>query len=65
MSTSTKSVPSFRTDWSRTAKKHVQHTTKTVGSVGGIDLQLLGLGNNGHIGFNRAGRSIRERDTLR
>ena len=23
-----------------------------IGSLGGIDLQLLGLGNNGHIGFN-------------
>ena len=25
---------------------------ETIRSVGGIDLQLLGLGNNGHIGFN-------------
>jgi glucosamine-6-phosphate deaminase len=27
-------------------------------SVGGIDLQVLGLGNNGHIGFNEPGSSI-------
>ncbi len=25
---------------------------KTIQSLGGVDLQLLGLGNNGHIGFN-------------
>lgn len=25
---------------------------KTIGSLGGVDLQLLGIGNNGHIGFN-------------
>ena len=28
---------------------------ETIRSVGGIDLQLLGLGNNGHIGFNEPG----------
>jgi len=26
--------------------------------VGGIDLQILGIGNNGHIGFNEPGSSI-------
>ncbi|MCR4650781.1 MAG: glucosamine-6-phosphate deaminase [Lachnospiraceae bacterium] len=28
---------------------------KTIASVGGVDLQLLGLGHNGHIGFNEPG----------
>jgi glucosamine-6-phosphate deaminase len=28
---------------------------KLIGSLGGIDLQLLGLGLNGHIGFNEPG----------
>lgn len=28
---------------------------KVIESMGGIDLQLLGLGNNGHIGFNEPG----------
>ena len=27
----------------------------TIRKLGGIDLQLLGLGNNGHIGFNEPG----------
>ena len=31
-------------------------------SVGGVDLQLLGLGHNGHIGFNEPGSSF-EKDT--
>ena len=31
-------------------------------SVGGIDLQLLGLGNNGHIGFNEPGAAF-EKET--
>lgn len=31
-------------------------------SVGGIDLQLLGMGNNGHIGFNEPGEAF-EKET--
>lgn len=31
-------------------------------SLGGIDLQLLGIGNNGHIGFNEPGEAF-ERET--
>lgn len=30
-------------------------------SVGGIDLQLLGVGRNGHIGFNEPGSSMKSR----
>ncbi len=30
-------------------------------SFGGIDLQLLGLGNNGHIGFNEPGAAFERR----
>lgn len=29
---------------------------------GGVDLQLLGLGNNGHIGFNEPGEAF-EKET--
>lgn len=32
--------------------------------VGGIDLQVLGIGNNGHIGFNEPGSSIYSRTRL-
>lgn len=34
----------------------------TIKRLGGIDLQLLGLGNNGHIGFNEPGESF-EKET--
>jgi glucosamine-6-phosphate deaminase len=30
-------------------------------SVGGVDLQVLGIGGNGHIGFNEPGSSIASR----
>ena len=29
--------------------------SKLIGDIGGTDVQLLGLGNNGHIGFNEPG----------
>jgi glucosamine-6-phosphate deaminase len=32
-----------------------------IDSLGGIDLQLLGVGANGHIGFNEPGRALRAR----
>ena len=38
--------------------KHEQ----SIKSLGGIDLQLLGLGNNGHIGFNEPGAAF-EKET--
>ncbi|MSS63394.1 glucosamine-6-phosphate deaminase [Velocimicrobium porci] len=34
------------------AKKECDRYNHVIESMGGIDLQLLGLGNNGHIGFN-------------
>lgn len=34
------------------ADKECQRYNDVIESVGGIDLQLLGLGHNGHIGFN-------------
>ena len=34
----------------------------TIATSGGIDLQLLGLGHNGHIGFNEPGAAF-ERET--
>ena len=33
-------------------------------SVGGIDLQLLGLGPNGHIGFNEPGEAFELETTV-
>ncbi|MGE5106100.1 MAG: glucosamine-6-phosphate deaminase [Sphingobacteriales bacterium] len=31
---------------------------KQIADLGGIDLQILGIGNNGHIGFNEPGSSL-------
>lgn len=39
-------------------KKHCLKYESLIDAVGGIDLQVLGIGNNGHIGFNEPGSSI-------
>jgi len=39
-------------------KKCCLEYEEKIESVGGIDLQVLGIGNNGHIGFNEPGSSI-------
>ena len=39
-------------------KKHCQEYEELIESKGGIDMQILGIGNNGHIGFNEPGSSI-------
>ncbi len=37
---------------------------KKIADAGGVDLQILGIGNNGHIGFNEPGSSINSRTRL-
>jgi len=39
-------------------KKHCQDYEQKIKSSGGIDLQILGIGHNGHIGFNEPGSAI-------
>src|SRR5687767_10493800 len=39
-------------------KNHCAEYDRIIEEVGGIDLQILGIGNNGHIGFNEPGSSI-------
>ncbi|SKA12235.1 glucosamine-6-phosphate deaminase [Sediminibacterium ginsengisoli] len=39
-------------------KKYCAEYDAKIQAVGGIDLQVLGIGNNGHIGFNEPGSSI-------
>ena len=39
-------------------KHHCQQYDEMIEQAGGIDLQILGIGNNGHIGFNEPGSSI-------
>jgi len=43
-------------------KKACQDHEDTIQALGGVDLQLLGLGNNGHIGFNEPGAAF-EKET--
>ena len=45
-------------------KEHCAAYEKKIEEVGGIDLQILGIGNNGHIGFNEPGSSIYSRTRL-
>src|ERR1043165_2974666 len=40
-----------------TVKNHCAEYEKQIEEAGGIDLQVLGIGNNGHIGFNEPGSS--------
>ncbi|ASK62716.1 glucosamine-6-phosphate deaminase [Virgibacillus phasianinus] len=42
-------------------KKECQEYEKSIRSHGNIDLQILGLGANGHIGFNEPGTSFNSR----
>src|SRR6185312_13137591 len=39
-------------------KQHCIEYEQMIEKAGGIDLQILGIGNNGHIGFNEPGSSI-------
>ena len=40
------------------AKQHCIQYEQMIDDAGGLDLQVLGIGNNGHIGFNEPGSSI-------
>jgi glucosamine-6-phosphate deaminase len=45
-------------------KKHCADYERQIEEAGGIDLQILGIGNNGHIGFNEPGSSIYSKTRL-
>ncbi len=45
-------------------KSHCSQYEKKIEQAGGIDLQVLGIGNNGHIGFNEPGSGIYSRTRL-
>ncbi len=40
------------------SEKACQDYNRIIAQVGGVDLQLLGLGHNGHIGFNEPGTAF-------
>ncbi len=45
-------------------KEHCAAYENAIDAAGGIDLQILGIGNNGHIGFNEPGSSIYSKTRL-
>jgi glucosamine-6-phosphate deaminase len=45
-------------------KQHCLEYELMIEKAGGIDLQILGIGNNGHIGFNEPGSSIHSKTRL-
>lgn len=45
-------------------KQHCVEYEEKIAALGGIDLQILGIGLNGHIGFNEPGSSIHSRTRL-
>ncbi len=45
-------------------KAHCADYDQKIEDAGGIDLQVLGIGNNGHIGFNEPGSGIHSRTRL-
>lgn len=45
-------------------KEYCRQYEKKIEDAGGIDLQILGIGNNGHIGFNEPGSGIYSRTRL-
>lgn len=45
-------------------KEYCEAYEKKIEQAGGIDLQILGIGNNGHIGFNEPGSNIASRTRL-
>ena len=45
-------------------KAHCLEYEKKIKDAGGIDLQVLGIGNNGHIGFNEPGSGIYSKTRL-
>ncbi|MDP4285570.1 MAG: glucosamine-6-phosphate deaminase [Bacteroidota bacterium] len=45
-------------------KEHCAAYEKQIEDAGGIDLQILGIGNNGHIGFNEPGSPVYSKTRL-
>ncbi len=45
-------------------KEHCRDYERMINEAGGIDLQILGIGNNGHIGFNEPGSGIYSKTRL-
>lgn len=51
--------------YSKDLRHHCKEYEKAIVDAGGIDLQLLGIGSNGHIGFNEPTGSLRSRTWIK
>ena len=49
----------------RDVPAHCQDYERKIASAGGIDLQILGIGTDGHIGFNEPTSSLRSRTRIK
>ena len=49
---------------SQTPEKECEDYEALIESLGGVDIQLLGIGNNGHIGFNEPASDFAEKTHL-
>ncbi|MEO6288640.1 MAG: glucosamine-6-phosphate deaminase [Ginsengibacter sp.] len=47
-----------------TVKQHCAEYENKIAEAGGLDLQILGIGNNGHIGFNEPGSPVYSKTRL-
>ena len=52
------------TGWRRTFRDSAKKYEKQIRTAGGIDLQLLGIGTDGHIGFNEPSSSLASRTRI-
>ncbi len=51
--------------WRGTSPAHCLEYEALIREAGGIDLQLLGVGSDGHIGFNEPGSSLGSRTRIK
>jgi len=54
----------FAADETDAISRHCEEYEQAIAAAGGIDLQILGIGANGHIGFNEPGSSLGSRTRL-
>ena len=61
----TRRRPVDRTGWPRTFPAACAAYEAAMAEAGGVDLQILGIGTDGHIGFNEPGSSLASRTRIK
>ena len=64
-STSTRGTRTFPMAWPAISRRFASNYERQIREVGGIDLQILGIGTDGHIAFNEPGSSLGSRTRLK